>query len=156
MYRQALTAFITLASLAGIGGCGRSSTPDSSGSPDASSSSPDAANSSPNANASSPNAGNTSVDAKDVAANTQQYAGQTLESNLRLMGFGQGACGFKDPANDTYVFSLVSPNKDVTEKLIKDSQLAGDFGWVIVTYKVNDPVVKDAESVGTIIDVRMK
>jgi hypothetical protein len=100
--------------------------------------------------------GNSSVDSKDIAANPQNYAGQTLESDLRLMGFGQGGCGFKDPTNDTYVFSLRSPDQDTTDKLIKDSQIAGNFGSVIVTYKVDDTVQKNAEIIGSVVDIRMK
>jgi hypothetical protein len=97
-----------------------------------------------------------SADPKQVAANPSNYAGKTVESNLRLMGFGEGGAGFKDPNSDTYVFSLRTPGGDIYQKLIKLSQLAGDSGSVIVTYKVDDNVKVDSASIGQILDVSSK
>lgn len=97
-----------------------------------------------------------SVDPKKVAVDPKKYVGKTLQSNLRLTGFGESGCGFKDPINNTHVFFLKSPNQETTDKLIRMSQVAGDYGSVLVTYEVDANPSTDGGAVGAIVDVAMK
>jgi hypothetical protein len=97
-----------------------------------------------------------SVDPKEVAVDPKKYVGKTLQSRLRLNGFGEPGCGFKDPINGTHVFFLKSPSTEMTDRLVRMSQVAGDYGSVFVTYKVDPDPSADGGSIGTIVDVAMK
>lgn len=97
-----------------------------------------------------------SIDAKQVAVDPRKYVGKTLRSDLRLTGFGESGCGFKDPANNTHVFFLKALNKETNDKLVRMSQVAGDYGLVSVTYKVDENPSTEGGAIGTIVDVAMK
>jgi hypothetical protein len=98
----------------------------------------------------------TVADPKEVALDPQNFVGKTLESKLRFNGFSTaGGLAFKDPDTDGEVFRLKSPNQAMTERVQKASWAAGEYGSIVVTYKLNsDP--KTEKWIGVIEDVRMK
>jgi hypothetical protein len=100
--------------------------------------------------------GVTAADAKEVALDPQKYTGQTLESDLRLDAFESDYISFKDPMGGGWLFGLKSPNPEMTDKVTKACRIAGDYGSVAVTYKVDDTVSKCAHAIGAIVDVSMK
>jgi hypothetical protein len=102
-------------------------------------------------------ASSSSEDARNVAMDPQKFAGQTIESELRMGGFmlgGHGGIGFEIPLGG-YAFALESPDGSITQKVIKASNIAGKFGTIIVTYRVAAKI-GPGEPIGTIVDARVK
>jgi len=127
-----------------LAGCGKSDSSTNSGANDS--------------NGSVPNASDNPVlaSAKSVGFEPSKYGGKLLQSRVLVMGQGgDGSYSFKDPTTREYAFSLNSPNVDVSQKIIKAAQVAGDFGTVMLIYKVDPNASTNDAPIGTVVNVQM-
>jgi len=105
-------------------------------------------------------AGPTTADPKEVAFEPQKFAGKTLEGRFEVRGGSSvESATMALPHGGQGMFELRFPSKEIREKTW-EAQGVGGLSGVVVTYKVDENVAKDANkipkgNIGVVVDVRI-